>query len=151
MIEPVNLGGGWKDMDFEKAFGKPTKAINDAAMQALGSYEGGCMLFMGLGTGLGTALIHDGRVLPLELGHLPYLKSQSFEYYIGTAGLKRLGTKRWRRIVDDVVKRLKAGLCADYVVLGGGNAKKLKELPPGARLGSNQNAFEGGFRLWTTT
>ncbi len=145
--EPVNLGPGWMDFDFS-VFGKPYKIINDAAMQALGSYEGGRMLFLGLGTGLGTTLIVDNVVAALELGHLPYKKEKSFEEYVGTAGLKRLGRKKWQVTVFDVVARLKAAFVADYVVLGGGNVKKMSELPPGARAGDNNNAFIGGERLW---
>ena len=145
--EPVNLGPGWVDFDFD-ALGKPYKIINDAAMQALGSYEGGRMLFLGLGTGLGTTFLIDGVVVPLELGHLPYKKEKSFEDYVGTAGLKHLGRKKWQAAVFDVVARLKAAFVADYVVLGGGNVKKLAELPPGARAGDNNNAFVGGERLW---
>src|SRR5262245_48699712 len=145
--EPVNLGPGWMDFDFA-ALGKPYKVINDAAMQALGSYEGGRMLFLGLGTGLGTTLIVENVVVALELGHLPYKKGHSFEDYVGTAGLKRLGRKKWHAAVLDVVARLKAAFVADYVVHGGGNVKKLDELPPGARAGDNANAFTGGERLW---
>jgi polyphosphate glucokinase len=146
--EPKNLGLGWVGVDYAAAFGKPVKIINDAAMQALGSYEGGRMLFLGLGTGLGTTLIIEGVVAAMELGHLPYKKKQSFEDYVGTRGLERLGKKAWREAVEDVVARLKAALVVDYVVLGGGNAKKLKVLPPGTRLGDNRNAFLGGYRLW---
>jgi polyphosphate glucokinase len=145
--EPVNLGEGWVGFDFEAAFGRPTKVVNDAAMQALGCYEGGTMLFLGLGTGLGSALVSDGLVQPLELGHLPYRKA-TFEDYTGTAALERHGKKRWRRDVADVVETLRAALEPEYVVLGGGNADKLKELPEDARLGDNENAFLGGFRLW---
>jgi polyphosphate glucokinase len=146
--EPVNLGPGWIGFDFHHAFDTPTRVINDAAMQALGSYEGGNMLFLGLGTGLGTAMVVDGKVLPMELGHLPYLRGQTFEDHVGKRGLETLGKKRWREVVADVVQRLQAALNADYVVLGGGNSKKLKELPAGARLGDNRNAFTGGYRLW---
>lgn len=146
--EPYNLGGGWVGFDFARAFGHRVKVVNDAAMQALGSYEGGRMLFLGLGTGLGSALIVDGVLEPLELAHLPYRKSRTFEDYIGLAGLKRLGKKKWRHHVADVVKRLKAALQADYVVLGGGNARLLKTLPAKACLGDNSNAFRGGSRLW---
>lgn len=135
-------------MDFEKAFGRPVKIVNDAAMQALGSYEGGRMLFLGLGTGLGTALILDGALAPMELAHLPYKDGKTFEDFLGRRGLDRLGKKRWRRHVGAIVGILKEGLVADYVVLGGGNSKLLKELPEGARLGDNANAFRGGFRLW---
>lgn len=147
-LEPANLGKGWIGFDFEAALGKPVKLINDAAMQALGSFEGGRMLFMGLGTGLGTALVVDEVVIDLELGHLPYRKGRSYEQYLGTAGLKKLGKNRWRRIVHNITGRLKAACIADYVVLGGGNSKKLAELPPDCRLGSNANAFVGGFRMW---
>lgn len=146
--EPVNLGRGWVDFDFAAAFGKPAQLINDAAMQALGSYDGGKMLFLGLGTGLGTSLVVDGHVIPMELGHLPYKKGRSFEDYVGVRGYEWLGKKRWRRTVYDVVMRLQAAFLVDYVVLGGGNVKKLGELPPGCRQGDNQNAFLGGFRLW---
>jgi len=149
--EPHNLGSGWVGFDFRKAFGRPVKLVNDAAMQALGSYEGRRMLFLGLGTGLGSALIVDGVLEPMELAHLPYQDGRTYEDYIGLRGLERLGKKRWRRYVDDVVARLKSALEADYVVLGGGNAKLLKELPSGVRLGNNAHAFRGGFRLWGTT
>jgi polyphosphate glucokinase len=147
-LEPRNLGPGWVGFDFAAAFGRAVKVINDAAMQALGSYEGGRMLFLGLGTGLGSALILDGVVAPMELAHLPYRKKQTFEDYVGLRGLKQLGRKKWEQAVLDVVARLKAALVADYVVLGGGNVKKLKRLPEGARQGDNNNAFLGGFRLW---
>jgi polyphosphate glucokinase len=147
-LEPRNLGSGWVDFDFAAHFGKPVKLINDAAMQALGSYEGGRMLFLGLGTGLGSALIIDHVVAPLELAHLPYKKGRTFEDYVGLRGLKRLGKKKWQKAVEDVVARLQAALVADSVVLGGGNAKLLKRLPPGARMGDNRNAFLGGVRLW---
>jgi len=147
MSEPHHLGPGWVGFDFPKAFGRPVKVINDAAMQALGSYKGGRMLFLGLGTGLGSAMMVNGVLEPMELGHLPYGKA-TFEDYVGLSGLERWGKKKWRRHVVDVVEQLKAGLQADYVVIGGGNAKKLKELPPGARRGENSNAFRGGFRLW---
>ncbi len=145
--EPFNLGRGWVGFDFTKAFGCPVKMINDAAMQALGSYEGGRMLFLGLGTGLGSALIIDGELEPMELAHLPYRK-KTYEDYLGIRGLDRLGKKKWRRYVDKITEELKDALGAEYVVLGGGNSKKLKDLPPGARLGDNDNAFAGGFRLW---
>jgi polyphosphate glucokinase len=148
--EPHNLGGGWLGFDFRKAFGCPVKVINDAAMQALGSYKGGRMLFLGLGTGLGAALIVDGVIEPMELAHLPYKKGRTYEDYVGEAALRRSGKKKWRRHVADVVTRLAAALEADDVVIGGGNAKKLKSVPKGARLGSNANAFVGGYRLWTT-
>jgi polyphosphate glucokinase len=145
--EPVNLGEGWLGFDYVTAFGKPTKVVNDAAMQALGSYEGGRMLFLGLGTGLGSALVADGFVEPMELGHLRYKKA-TFEDYVGNPGLGKRGKRRWRLDVADVVAKLSAALEAEYVVLGGGNARKLDPLPPNARLGSNENAFIGGFRLW---
>jgi polyphosphate glucokinase len=145
--EPVNLGKGWVGFDYAAAFGKPTRVVNDAAMQALGSYEGGRMLFLGLGTGLGSALVADGFVQPMELGHLPYKKA-TFEDYVGSAGLGKRGKRRWRLDVADVVAKLSAALEPEYVVLGGGNARKLDALPPNARLGSNENAFTGGFRLW---
>ena len=147
VADPVNLGPGWIGFDFPKAFGKPTKVVNDAAMQALGSYEGGKMLFLGLGTGLGTALVINGVVEPMELAHLPFRKA-TFEDYVGERGLVRLGKKKWRAAVAEAVDRLGAALEADYVVLGGGNTKKLAELPANARLGANTNAFVGGFRLW---
>ncbi len=146
--EPVNLGRGWLGFDFSQAFGKPVRLINDAAMQALGSYEGGRMLFLGLGTGLGNCLILDGLIAPMELGHLPYKKGRSFEEYVGNTGLKRLGRRKWQAVVYDVVARLQAALLPDYVVLGGGNSKKLDELPPGCRPGDNSHAFLGGVRLW---
>jgi|SRR5579875_2138652 len=146
--EPYNLGGGWVGFNFVKAFGRPVKVINDAAMQALGSYKGGRMLFLGLGTGLGSAMIVDGIVEPMELAHLPYKKGRTYEDYVGIHGLARLGKKRWRRYVADVVEQLKEALEADYVVLGGGNVHKIKKLPPNTRLGDNRNAFFGGFRLW---
>jgi polyphosphate glucokinase len=145
--EPVNLGEGWVGFDYEAAFGRPTKVVNDAAMQALGSYEGGTMLFLGLGTGLGSALVSDGLVQPLELGHLPYRKA-TFEDYTGEAALEKRGKKRWRQDVADVIETLRAALEPEYVVIGGGNADKLKELPENVRLGDNENAFLGGFRLW---
>ena len=148
--EPVNLGPGWAEFDFERVFGKPTKVVNDAAMQALGSYEGGKMLFLGLGTGLGTALIDGQAVVPLEVQHLPYRKA-TFEDYVGEHGRERLGKKRWREAVAETVELLSKALESDYVVLGGGNAKRLKELPPNSRLGANTNAFVGAFRLWDET
>jgi polyphosphate glucokinase len=146
--EPYNLGAGWVGFDFAKAFGRPVKIINDAAMQALGSYDGGRMLFLGFGAGLGSAMIVDGILEPMELAHLPYEHGKTYEDYVGVRGLKRLGKKKWRRHVADVVKRLKDALEAEYVVLGGGNAKDIKRLPPDTRLGDNKNAFLGGFRLW---
>jgi len=146
--EPHNLGRGWMGFDFGKAFGCPVKVINDAAMQALGSYKGGRMLFLGLGTGLGAAMIVDGMLEPMELAHLTYKDGKTYEDYLGLRGLERSGKKRWRRHVATVVKKLKIALKADYVVLGGGNSKKLKKLPLGTRLGSNACAFLGGFRMW---
>jgi polyphosphate glucokinase len=146
--EPHNLGPHWIGFDFKKAFRRPVKIINDAAMQALGSYEGKRMLFLGLGTGLGSAMIVDGVLEPMELAHLPYRKGRTFEDYVGLAGLKRLGKKKWRHAVRDVVARLKAALEADYVVIGGGNARLLKKLPPGVHRGNNDHAFRGGQRLW---
>ena len=146
--EPANLGRGWVGFDFAGAFGLPVRLINDAAMQALGSYEGGRMLFLGLGTGLGSAMIVDGRLEPMELAHLPYRKGRSYEDYLGVAGLKRLGPSRWRKHVLAVVELLSAALEPDRVVIGGGNAARLGVPPPGVRLGTNANAFLGGFRLW---
>src|SRR5580692_2548522 len=146
--EPHNLGGGWVGFDYQKAFGIPVRIINDAAMQALGSYKGGRMLFLGLGTGLGSAMIVNGALEPMELAHLMYKNGKTYEDYLGLRGLKRLGKKKWRRNVAKVTEMLKDALDADYVVLGGGNVKKLKKLPPGARMGNNENAFVGGFRLW---
>jgi polyphosphate glucokinase len=147
IAEPHNLGRGWVGFDFETAFGHPVKLINDAAMQALGSYKGGKMLFLGLGTGLGSTMVVDGIVEPMELGHLPYKKS-IFEDYVGQRGLDRLGKQKWRRHVEDVVARLIAALEPEDVVLGGGNLKQLEKLPAGCRAGNNANAFIGGFRLW---
>jgi len=146
--EPHNLGPGWVGYDYDTHFGKPVKITNDAAMQALGSYEGGRMLFLGLGTGLGSALILDKVLAPLELAHLPYRKGGTYEDYLGVRGLLRRGKKKWREAVFDVVARLKAALVVDYVILGGGNVRKLKELPPGSRRGDNTHAFIGGYRLW---
>ena len=145
--EPHNLGPGWIGFDFEAAFGRPVKLINDAALQALGSYKGGKMLFLGLGTGLGSSLIVNGSVEPMELGHLPYKKA-TFEDYVGVRGLKRYGKKKWRRYVADTVNRLSAALQPEEVVLGGGNVNKLSKLPALCRAGSNADAFAGGFRLW---
>jgi polyphosphate glucokinase len=147
IAEPYNLGRGWTGFDFEAAFGCPTKVMNDAAMQALGSYKGGKMLFLGLGTGLGSTLIVDGIVEPMELGHLPYRKA-TYEDYVGARGLARHGKKKWRKHVADVVQSLVAALEPDDVVLGGGNVRNLDELPPGCRAGDNANAFLGGFRMW---
>jgi polyphosphate glucokinase len=146
-VEPINLGKGWTGFDYAAAFGKPTKVVNDAAMQALGSYEGGRMLFLGLGTGLGSALVVDGVVEPMELGHLPFRK-KTFEDYVGERGRKRRGRKRWEKAVRQTVETFTEALDPEYVVLGGGNADKLSELPPLCRLGDNENAFLGGFRLW---
>jgi polyphosphate glucokinase len=145
--EPMNLGKGWADLDYESAFGKPTKVVNDAAMQALGSYEGGRMLFLGLGTGLGSSMIVDGILEPMELAHLPFRKA-TFEDYVGARGRERLGEKRWRKAVREAIVALVAALEPEYVVLGGGNAKRIGELPPLCRLGGNEDAFLGGFRLW---
>jgi polyphosphate glucokinase len=147
VADPHNLGRGWVRFDYRAAFGRPVRIINDAAMQAMGSYKGGRMLFLGLGTGLGSTLIADGVVLPLELGHLPYKKG-TFEDYVGQRGLDRRGKRKWRHHVADTVARLTAALEPDDVVLGGGNVRKLKDLPPGCRAGDNANAFVGGFRLW---
>jgi predicted NBD/HSP70 family sugar kinase len=146
--EPYNLGCGWVGFDFVQAFGCPVKVINDAAMQALGSYQGGRMLFLGLGAGLGSAMIVDGILVPMELGHLPYKNGKTYEDYVGVTGLKRLGRKDWQRHVLKVVERLKDALEADYVVLGGGNVNRIKSLPPATRRGNNRNAFIGSFRLW---
>ena len=150
LTDPWNLGRGWRGYDFAAAFMCPVKVVNDAVMQALGSYEGGKMLFLGLGTGLGSAMIVDGIVEPMELGHLPY-KLHTFEDYVGTRGFARLGETKWRQAVADVVTRLIAALEPEDVVLGGGNVKQLKKLPPGCRAGDNANAFLGGFRLWQKT
>jgi polyphosphate glucokinase len=148
VTEPFNLGRGWVGFDFRKAFGRPVQVMNDAAMQAVGSYEGGRMLFLGLGTGLGSALIVDGTVAPMELAHLPYKNKRTYEDYVGERGRRRLGAKKWRRVVAEVVAALSKALEADYVVIGGGNARKLKKLPGNARLGNNDFAFVGGFRIW---
>lgn len=147
--EPHNLGQGWVGYDFEQAFGKPVQIMNDAAMQALGSYDGGRMLFLGLGTGLGSAMIVDGAVEALELGHLHYKKGRTYEEYVGVHGLERRGKKRWRKSVAEVIEELTAALEPDYVVIGGGNAKLLTTLPPNCRRGDNADAFKGGFRMWT--
>jgi polyphosphate glucokinase len=147
-VEPHNLGRGWAGFDFEKAFGRPTRVVNDAVMQALGSYRGGRMLFLGLGTGLGSAMILDGVLVPMELGHLPYRKGRTFEDYVGIAGLKRLGQKKWKRRVAEVIGDLAAALQPEYIILGGGNVAKLDKLPAKAKRGNNADAFEGGFRLW---
>ena len=147
IAEPINLGPGWVGFDFEKAFRRPVKVVNDAAMQALGGYKRGKMLFLGLGTGLGSTMVMDGIAEPMELGHLPYKKG-TYEDYVGVRGLKKHGQKKWQGYVADVVARLTGALEPDDVVLGGGNAKKLSKLPPGCRVGDNANAFLGGFRLW---
>jgi polyphosphate glucokinase len=147
IAEPHNLAKGWMGFDFAKSFDRPAKIVNDAAMQAIGSYQGGRMLFLGFGTGLGSTLIVDSIVQPMELAHLPYKKA-TYEDYVGVRGLEKHGKARWKKHVHDVVEHLVAALGPDEVVLGGGNAKKLKELPPLCRLGDNENAFEGGFRLW---
>ena len=147
VADPKNLGRGWMGFDFKKAFARPVKVVNDAAMQALGSYKKGRMLFLGLGTGLGSTMIVDGIVEPMELAHLPYKKA-TYEDYVGERGLERRGKKKWRKHVFDVVDRLAAALEPDDIVLGGGNAKLLKELPPKCRLGDNANAFKGGFLMW---
>jgi polyphosphate glucokinase len=147
LTEPHNLAPGWVEFDYAAAFGRPVKIVNDAAMQALGSYRRGKMLFLGLGTGLGTTLVVDGRLLPMELAHLPYRK-KTFEDYVGEAALERLGKKTWRRHVAAVVGHLRSALLPDEVVIGGGNLRHLDRLPPGCRAGDNANAFAGGFRLW---
>ena len=146
--EPANLGKGWVGFDFARAFRHPVRLVNDAAMQALGSYEGGKMLFLGLGTGLGSAMIADGKLEPMELGHLPYKKGKTYEDFLGLRGYKRLGKKAWRKEVVRVVRALRSALEPDYIVIGGGNVKRLDRLPPGCRRGSNDNAFRGGFALW---
>jgi polyphosphate glucokinase len=148
LSEPHNLGGGWVGFDFRKAFRRPVKIVNDAAMQALGIYRGGRMLFLGLGTGLGSAMIVDGILEPMEVAHLPYKKGRTYEDYLGLRGLKRMGKKKWRHHVARVAEQLKQALQADYVVLGGGNAKLLKTIPAGCRMGDNSTAFTGGLRLW---
>jgi polyphosphate glucokinase len=146
--EPHNLAPGWVNFDFQQAFGRPVRIVNDAAMQALGSYQGGRMLFLGLGTGLGSAMIVDGSLEPMELAHLPYKNGKTYEDYVGLRGLERLGRKKWQQHVCKVVRQLRDALVAEEVVLGGGNVKKLEQLPPGTRLGANANAFIGGFRIW---
>ena len=148
VVAPVNLGKGWRKFDFAAAFGKPVKLVNDAVMQALGSYQGGAMLFLGLGTGLGAALVREGMAAPLEVAHLPYRDGKTFEDFAGRRGLKRLGEKAWEAAVHDIVEKLLMAMVADYVVLGGGNAGKLDKLPAKASLGNNNNALIGGFRLW---
>lgn len=146
--DPANLGRGWVGFDFAKAFGCPVKIVNDAALQALGSYAGGSMLFLGLGTGLGTAMIVDGVLEPLEMGHLPYRHGRTYEDYLGEIGLQRLGPKRWEREVRRVVREWRAALEPGYIVLGGGNVRLLERMPPGCRRGRNENACLGGFLLW---
>jgi len=147
VAEPINLGKGWAGFDFRAAFRKPVKVVNDAVMQAIGSYHGGTMLFLGLGTGLGTALIVNGHVVPMELGHFPY-KKMTIEDYLGTRGVQIFGVNRWRKLVEVVVGEFVSAFLVDDVVLGGGNVKKLSKLPKGCRAGSNTHAFLGGFRLW---
>jgi len=146
--EPHNLGSGWVGFDFQAAFGRPVKIANDAAMQALGGYEGGKMLFLGLGTGLGSALIVDGVIAAMELGHLRHARGRTYEDYLGKQGRKRLGNKKWSRKVGQVVQGFRNALLPDYIVLGGGNAARLQQLPPQTRRGDNADAFRGGFRLW---
>jgi polyphosphate glucokinase len=148
MREPHNLGVGWVHFDFHRAFGRPTQVMNDAAMQALGSYNKGRMLFLGLGTGLGSAMVFDGVVEAMELAHLPYKKGRTYEDYVGERGLERYGKKKWRKHVLDIVERLQAAFEVDDVVIGGGNSRLMKDLPKGVRVGNNDNAFVGGFRLW---
>ena len=148
VAEPSNLGKGWMGFDFAEAFGRPIQLINDAAMQALGSYRRGRMLFLGIGTGLGSAVVLDGKVEPLELAHLPYRNGRTYEDYVGLRGLRRLGKKRWRKHVRVVVELLRRAMVSEDLVLGGGNVKLLKRLPSGARMGDNANAFKGGFALW---
>lgn len=147
-LAPHNLGAGWLEFEFEKAFEKPVKVINDAAMQALGSYDGGKMLFLGLGTGLGAALVIERAVLALELAHLPFRDGLTFEDCVATRGLERFGRARWLELVDEAVQRLRAGMVADYVVLGGGHAAGMETLPANTRRGGNENAIAGGIRLW---
>jgi predicted NBD/HSP70 family sugar kinase len=146
--EPHNLGRGWLGCDFAPAFGAPVRLINDAAMQAAGSYQGGRMLFLGLGTGLGATLIVEGVIAPLEIGHLAYRGGMSFEEHVGEQARRRLGSRKWRRVVHDVIDELAHSLCAEYVVIGGGNVKRLQELPEGAYRGDNENAFVGGALIW---
>ncbi len=148
LAEPHNLAAGWIDFPYQKVFKKPIRFVNDAAMQALGGYRGGRMLFLGIGTGLGSAMVFDGVVVPLELAHLPYRKGRTYEEYVGKGGLELRGKKRWRKSVLDVMERLKNSLICEYVLLGGGNAKLMKGLPPHVVLGSNSNAIDGGIRLW---
>jgi polyphosphate glucokinase len=149
VAEPANLGKGWMAFDFGEAFGRPVKVINDAAMQAMGAYRRGRMLFLGIGTGLGSALVMDGKLEPLELAHLPYRHGRTFEDYVGVRGMKRLGKKRWRKHVITVVRLLRNAFLPEDVVLGGGNVKFLKQLPEGTRMGGNSHAFKGGYALWS--
>jgi predicted NBD/HSP70 family sugar kinase len=149
--EPWNLGHGWVGFDFAAALGKPVRIINDAAMQAVGSYKGGRMLFLGLGTGMGATLILDGVVEPMELGHLPYKSGRTYEQHVGERGLERLGKKKWRKEVAEVVAKLSHALEVEYVVLGGGNVRLLKNIPEGARVGDNSNAMTGGRLIWRAT
>jgi polyphosphate glucokinase len=151
LADPSNLGKGWLGFDFEKPFGRPVKLINDAAMQAVGSYRGGRMLFLGLGTGLGSALIVDGALVPMELWHLPYKHGKTLEEFVGEAALKRVGERKWIKNVFDMVEELKNALQPEYVVLGGGNSKRLKTLPPNTILGNNEDARKGGLRLWRSS
>ncbi len=148
VAEPYNLGSGWVDFDYPKALGKPVKIMNDACMQSLGSYEGGRMLYLGLGTSMGTVFISDGKIIPLALGHLRFSKHESFEHHLNRKGLKLYGLKKWRQAVCEAAETLKAAFLADYVMLGGGNAKKLGSLPPGIRRGANEMAYVGGVRMW---
>jgi polyphosphate glucokinase len=148
LAEPHNLAPGWIDFPYQKAFGKPIRFINDAAMQALGGYKGGRMLFLGVGTGLGSAMVFEGTVIPLELAHLPYKKRRTYEEYVGLAGLQRRGKERWRKSVLDIIARLQAALVCEYVLLGGGNAKLMDNLPSHVILGANSNAIDGGIKLW---
>jgi polyphosphate glucokinase len=146
--DPFNLGHGWLGFDFEAAFGKPVRVINDAAMQAVGSYTGGRMLFLGLGTGLGATLILDGTIGPMELGHMPYKNGRTYEDYVGAQALERLGAKKWRKVVYEVIEQFKTAFEVDYIILGGGNAERLKTIPKDVRLGDNSNAMTGGLLLW---
>ena len=148
LLDPHNLAPGWIGFPYQKAFPKPVRFMNDAAMQALGGYTGGKMLFLGIGTGLGSALIFENTLIPLELAHLPYKSGRTYEEVIGLAGLKRRGKKRWQKSVLDVVKRLRAAFVVDYVLLGGGNAKLMNRLPKGVLLGANSNAITGGIAIW---
>lgn len=148
IVEPYNLAPGWVGFDFHSAFGKPLRMLNDAAMQALGSYQGGRMLFLGLGTGLGSAMVVDGFIEAMELAHLPCKGNRTYEYFLGEAGLKRFGTKKWSKHVLEAAEALQKALLAEYVILGGGNARILRHLPATVRLGSNSNAFKGGQAMW---